>query len=170
MVVGKRLLNIAVYRHIPRSDVCAYALSLKAVASHQYATIILHHTLSVAIHIVQRQHDANAHSRTALLCHLRCRLLCRLHRLCGCRKWSRYNKLVALLQGIVGLLHIRIGRYQLVDGYVVFLGNAINGVLLLHLVKVLILHSLRRHSGGKHESAQAEKQSDVAFHYVHAFF
>ena len=73
------------------------------------------------------------------------------------------------MQCIVGLLHIRIGRNKLIYSDVVFLGNAVNGILLLNLVKVLILHCLRRHSGGKDKSAQTKKQSDIAFHNVHTF-
>ena len=59
--IGKHGTNISILVQVPRKDVGVDALTAQTVARHEHTTIVLGHALSVAIHVVQRQHHAHVH-------------------------------------------------------------------------------------------------------------
>jgi len=117
---------------------------LQAVAGHEDATVVLHHALSVAIDVMQRQHHSHADGALAHVVGSNSRL----HRLCGynrralstlAREWDPDD--LTLLQLEVRGLHLRIRLNQLVDGDLILAGDAEDGLLALHLVQATYLFS-----------------------------
>ena len=104
------------------------ALFLQAVTRHQHATVVLRHTTSVTVDVMQRQHDAQPDGTVPhVFCHFpgfhsscllgRCFTLGpRFQRVLG-EGDVQYH---ALLQLIVWRIHLRVGLDQLFNGETVF--------------------------------------------------
>ena len=165
--VGKHLRHAGILMQVPSEDVGVDALTAQTVARHEHATVVFYHALSVAVHVVQRQHHAHVHrvSRTLLCCRRLRRRCCSsgLHLL-----RERNEQLLALLQHIVVLLHVGVCLHQLVDGDAELLGDAIYRVFLLYLIQVLPLRRLRRHRRCQQHGAKQEKNSNATSHFYHS--
>ena len=109
MRIFQNLIDIRVFSYIPCTDICRDAVSTQAVASHQYASIVFHHTLAVAIDIMQGQHDTYTNLALSHIGLQNLRLgrhadfLCRRFRCCIGGSRGEWNlDVVALLQFVAG--------------------------------------------------------------------
>ena len=59
--IGKHGANIRILVQVPCKDVGVDALTTQAIARHEHTTVVFYHALSVAVHVVQRQHHAHVH-------------------------------------------------------------------------------------------------------------
>ena len=147
--VGQHLINIVVLGRVPGVHVDGDALLLQAVAGHEHATVVFRHAPAVAVDVVQRQHHAQADgavpdivSRPQLLAvvggrlalRLLSRLALRLGALLALGLRERDVQHHAFLQLIAGGVHLRVGLDELLDGQAIVVGDAEDGLLLLHLV------------------------------------
>ena len=147
MGLSQRLLDVAIFRNVPRTDVCRDTVGLQTVASHQHATVVLHHTLAVASIVVQGQHHADAYgalTHVFSLCgrlrgHLWCLECCAGHTFRLLSAGIGYLDIVTLLQLVARGVHLWVGLDELVDGQTVLAGYAKDGLLALHLVQLLVV-------------------------------
>ncbi len=163
VLVPKRLGNVGILRHVPRPYVHRYAVLLQTVAGHEHSAIVFHHALSVAIHIMQRQHHAHTYlplPHVHILGLLRLGYGCGAGRRlrCGIGSGIRNKYGFALFQLIVGTGHLGIGLYQLFHGNPIVAGYAEDGFLLLYLVYLFPLCGLRRHGSAEERGHQQWQQ------------
>ena len=149
----KCLTDISIDVHVPGTDIGRDTLFLQVVTRHENTAVELHHATTVTIYIMQGQHDT--HTDSPCLDVGGVFLLDRdsLSRL-GCR--IRNEDIIALAEFIVRIKHLRIGLTQFLLCQAVFLGDSVDGFLLLYLVH--LLPGLALLSTGFHPAQKQEKQ------------
>ena len=151
---------------------------LQIVTRHQDATVILHHALAVAIHIMQRQHHANLHGVADCCCRLdssrSSRFLAGSSRSSGCRLLIRIflslgirNKQSgSLLEHVSLLLHLRIGIHELRKRQAIAVGDTEDGIFLLHCIDVTPLGGLGENTDAEH---QPNDHKEISLESSHNF-
>ena len=173
--------DISVYRHVPCMHIGRDTLLFQIIASHQESTIILHHTLAITIHIMQRQHHANLHritSRNLLLSgsgssysrfagsnSILILLLCLFRRIRILLVAGKRNKEgSSLLEHVTFLLHLRVCLHQFRQTQSILIGNTKNSILFLHCVDVTPFRCLSKDTNTEHEPHNHQEISYVSFH------
>ena len=135
------LVDITVLSCIPGMDVNRNATLLQAVASHQHTTVVLHHALAIAIHVVQRQHHTQSDGTlTYIIDSIHIGFFC--HRCCHLLDSKRYFQHVAFLQFVTRLVHLGVSLHQLLDGKIIHTRYAEDGFLLLYFMQSAYLFTL----------------------------
>ena len=144
-------------------------LLLQFFASHQNATIELHHTLAVTIYIMKRKHHTHIHRIGFLLrSHL---LLSHI----GLSSTSRSSSILlernkdssTFLEHISFLLHFRVGFHQFRQTQSILIGDTENRILFLYRIDITPFSSLAERRGI--ENNQSYAQQDVS-HFLFHFF
>ena len=174
--------DIRIYRHVPGMNIGRDSLLLQLIASHQQSAVVLHHSLSVAIHIVQRQHHANLHGvahhgrRSSTLG----RRKSPRARSCGSSRSPgsiprlllvllqilliRNKQGGTLLQDVALLLHLRIRLHQFRQRQSVLVGNAKHRILLLHRINVTPFGGLGENTHTQSQSHNHQEISHTSSH------
>ena len=124
--------DVSIDRHVPSMDISRDTLLLQLFASHQDATIILHHSLTIAIYIMQRKHHTHIH-RVGFL---RYSGTLRSSSFLGCSFLKRNKERSTFLQHVAFLLHLRIGVHQFRECQTILVGDTEDGIFLLDCIDV----------------------------------
>ena len=174
--------DIRIDRHIPGMNIGRNTVLLQIVTCHQDATVILHHALAVAIHIMQRQHHANLHGVADGSCRLGSSRSNRF--LAGSRSsgscllvWIllslgiRDKQGGSFLEHVSLLLHLRIGIHEFRKRQSITAGDTEDGIFLLHRIDVAPLGGLSENTDAEHQPNDNKEISlDSSHNFINFIF